>query len=246
MIRRPVHTFADNTLGVQFSVLVASRLDLVNGTIEDIHGAPASRIFFPPSAIEIEIVALPGGEANTAAGTGVQSVRIWTLGPAYEYTENVVTLNGTTPVAIPGGPYLRCNFLESETVGSDDYPAGAPVIVRATVGGEVLRRLPVGNNRSQDGGYTVPGDEIMKMASLLFALEDQQRGDIVRGFVEFRRSPLSPWIGADTLHTLAQLDPATRLAFPVPLALPARTDMRFSALATAQGVDIAAQMVFLF
>lgn len=229
-------------------ILASLRVGMANGVINDIHGAAAGRVFFPLTATEMEVVALAGGEQNTGAGTGVQTVRCFMLGPGYEYLEQVVTMNGITPVPIPGGPYLRGNYVQAETVGSTGTTEGGDIVIRATSGGEEIRRIVVGRNESQDGAYTTPAGSRTIIIAVGWALFNQKVNDVAGGFVQTRSSPTAPWFRlVDSITTLTEAIPAITIPFDnFETLLAPGHDLRISGLAAAINIDMGARLVLRY
>ena len=231
----------------QFALLTAGRTPMANAVVEDLHHATPARILFPATPVAMELVALAGGEANTALGTGVEAVRCWMLGPDYEHSEVIVATNGITPVVIPGGPYLRCNYLEADAVGSTGVTEGNDVVMQVSPGGSELKRLVVGRNESSDGGLTVDRDFSLSIQSIGWGLTDQKQTDLAIGFLEVRASQTAPWLRfADSGVVLSDLHPAETADFlgtALGLEVKPRSDIRISGLAAATDVNMNARLI---
>lgn len=104
----------------------------------------ASAYTYPPSAITMY---LSGSNGDTA------QILISGLDSAYLPISEVVTLNGTTPVATLK-QYLRVNNM-SVTVGSSTNPAGA-VYLKNQAGTATYAQINAGIGRTQMAIYTVP------------------------------------------------------------------------------------------
>lgn len=61
------------------------------------------------------MVAVSTNAQDSANGTGIRTIHIDTLDENYILTSQVVTLNGTTPVALTG-TILRVNYIHATTV----------------------------------------------------------------------------------------------------------------------------------
>mgnify|MGYP006921299728 CR=1 FL=1 len=103
---------------------------------------------------------LVSSSANDASGgTGARTVRVKGLDANYNPFEEVVTLNGTTPVALANTSVIAINKLKVVTAGSGGVNAGT--ITCRTVSGSVTKSSIGGanfSNQSQDFIYTVPAN----------------------------------------------------------------------------------------
>lgn len=96
---------------------------------------------YPLAATTMQIV------SSSASDTAV-AVRIFGLNAAYEPITEVVTLNGTTPVATIGS-YLRINSLVTVT-------GNAAGTITLSASGVTYGKINIGVGRSQMSLYTVP------------------------------------------------------------------------------------------
>lgn len=118
---------------------------------EDITSAGGLYVFMD-TASALEIVS--DSANDTAAGTGARSVTIMGLDASYKEVNQVVTLNGLTPVAVPL-PLLRVNRLVIATAGSGRTNAGT-ITCRRISDGLGQRTMPVGFGVSRASMYSVP------------------------------------------------------------------------------------------
>jgi hypothetical protein len=108
---------------------------------------------FQTSAQSLEI--LSSSANDTAAGTGARTVTMTLLDANYNQVTQTVTLNGTSVVAIPGGPYLRVNSLQVATAGSGYTNAGT-ITLRVASAGATQGVILIGTSIAQSSVYTVP------------------------------------------------------------------------------------------
>lgn len=85
---------------------------------------------FPEGTVNLELVSTSANDA--AAGTGAQIVEVIALNDDGNPVRNNIVPNGTTRVAIPGGPYRRVNRMRVLRAGSGETNAG-DISVRSTV-----------------------------------------------------------------------------------------------------------------
>lgn len=110
---------------------------------------------WPTGSIELQIVS--DSTSDTSAGTGARVIRV--VGTDIDYNEKVedVTLNGTTPVDIPGGAtWYRVNRIFLEGVGVSERNIGTIKVYDKAASTKVLAHMQPEEGVSVDGVYTVP------------------------------------------------------------------------------------------
>lgn len=140
--------------------------DIDTGTVpEDIW--PLGGVYsFLTVATALEI--LSSDVTDTAAGTGARTVLINGLDGNYDEVAQTVTMNGTTPVAIPT-PLLRINSIIIMSAGSGEVNAGN-ISVRTVVGSLVKAYMPLGVGISRSAIYTVPNGYTLVVNSMVFSI----------------------------------------------------------------------------
>lgn len=109
------------------------------------------------SALEL----VSSNTADSSAGTGARSVTVFGLDGNYVEVNQTITLNGTTPVAIPTS-LLRVNRLVITTAGSNKTNVG-DVTCRRTSDALVQRVMNAGFGVSRDAMYTVPAGHTLSV-----------------------------------------------------------------------------------
>jgi hypothetical protein len=114
-------------------------------------------------------------------------VRIDLLDASYVSSSVNVTMNGTTAVAVSGGPYLRANDMRiTGAVGSNETNVGN-ITLRVAGGGTIQSYMAAGKGRAQQAIYTVPAGRtayafhtktgvIRSLTSAAIEIELQTRG----------------------------------------------------------------------
>jgi hypothetical protein len=144
-------------------VALGNNPDVDNATAPEDVMSQGGLFTFPPSAAATEVVSSSAND--TAAGTGVQTIRVLGLDANYNEIQEDVSLNGTTPVALVN-QYLRVNSAFSLTSGSGHINAGT-ITVRQTVGPVTLIVIPIGYGQSRTSLYTVPAGYTLQVKSIL-------------------------------------------------------------------------------
>lgn len=107
---------------------------------------------WPTAAVAVQVLSTSALDA--AAGTGARTVRISGLDVAGVEIQEIVTLNGITPVNATL-PFWRINQLLCLTAGSTGFNQGT-ITVRTVVGATSLFAIPPLMGRGQTCIYTVP------------------------------------------------------------------------------------------
>ena len=198
---------------------------------EDAWPGPTDRVPRPTSAQSLEVVS--GSADNAGGGTGIQRVRVRLLDSSYVESEVTVILNGTTPVAIPGGPWIRTNGMETLIAGSYGFAEGAEIDLRETGSGDVWSRIEVDSNQDRSAVRTVPDGKVALAYSWALEMRSRSTGDVLTGSFDYQPSG-GAWLEIDASP---DLDPD---AFPRyerllrgSVSIPSRADVRVSVRADA-------------
>ena len=157
---------------------VVSRHTSVGTDFEDIWGG-SSDFVFPTAAESWEVVS--DNANDSAAGTGARTVTINSLAADYsEQSPETVSLNGTTPVAIPG-THFRPNNLASTralfcaTAGSSNTNEGT-ITLRVAGGGNPRAYILPGAGINEDGLVTAPLNKTLLSLKVILGWGKNQDG----------------------------------------------------------------------
>jgi len=142
----------------------------VSATEEDLWDVGGSLVY-PTAAETWEIVS--DNTADTSAGTGARTVLVQCLDDEYNELDEILTLNGTTPVTFVGTDAFRFRRALVLTAGSGNINAGN-ITIRVASAGANRGRVLAGNGNSLDGHYTVPAG---KTAFLVFVYSNINKND---------------------------------------------------------------------
>ena len=115
-------------------------------------------INLPGTGIQMQVVS--SSIADTALGTGVQSVKITYLDNSYAEKSTVVTMNGTGAVNTTPTDILRVNSFRVETAGTNGKAAGN-ISLQSVGGGTIYSYISVGYTRARNSSYTVPAGKTL-------------------------------------------------------------------------------------
>lgn len=141
-------------------VKIIGRCSDVDNVLRDTWDGPTPLYVFPAAPMQMQIVSTAAGD--TAAGAGVRTVRLYYLDANYVERQEVLTLNGVTPVLTTATNILRVNKMHAGSVGANGVASGA--ITLASVGGATTYSLmAAGRNFARQAIYTVPEGKILQI-----------------------------------------------------------------------------------
>lgn len=129
---------------------------------EDIWNGGGEYTGFPTGVVET-IDVLSSDAADTLAGTGLRSIRLFGQLAGIEQTEDV-NLNGVTPVTTTK-QWDRMGRIRGLTVGSNKFNAGLITARHTTTVSNVFAIMPIGTNRTQIAAGTVPANKTLFLKS---------------------------------------------------------------------------------
>ena len=121
---------------------------------------------YPSAEVMLEVVSASAND--TAAGTGARTVSVSGLDKQYSEIAQTVTLNGTTPVALPV-PMLRINAMVVMSTGSACVNAG-DLTLRDAGAGTMRSHIAAGYSISRNAIYTVPAGHTLQITSMVFCI----------------------------------------------------------------------------
>lgn len=105
------------------------------------------------------------------------------LDGSYTPSSVTVSLNGTTPVAIPGS-WLRINGAVIASAGSSRVNAG-DVVIRVAGGGSIISTIPAGMGIQRQAIYTVPAGHTLAIRRFLLSI-NRTSGTTINGHIDYR------------------------------------------------------------
>lgn len=224
---------------------IAGRKDNIdNTTLDDISQVPATTIVPNPGGIQLELVSSSAND--TIAGTGAQQVEIHYLDVDGLEQNEIVDMNGVTPVNTVAVDIDRIQWIHVHRLGAGaTETAQGNIDLRDTTGATIFERIVAGGNQSLNAHYHIPADKTgyllgWQVSALAFAVDFRLRATVQR----FGRT-LIP--GVFLFQDAIVIDVGTSgwIPYLVPLRCPANSEVKISALSTAAGGDGGAQFGIL-
>lgn len=190
---------------------------------------------WPTAAQTVAIVSDSAADDGAPAGTGAQTFHIFGLDANYDLVDEVVTLDGTTPVNTTLA-YLRVHRGRVETAGTAGSNVGN-VSASQNVSALTLFNIRPDTGQTVLGIYTVPRDHVLLATRIFGSIGRAQStsGEFefrVRGFGGAFRTTAYGGLNS-TGSTWVSID------FPLPpVQIPGRTDIEIRASTSANGSDV--------
>ena len=173
--------------------------------------------------------------ADTAAGTGARTIRIYGLDANYDETMADVVLNGTTDVETSVA-FLRIYRMKVLTAGSGGANAGN-ITATAQVDSTVSAQISIGNNQTLMALYTVPNGYRALMVSFYVSALKQTSGAAELTIWQRDYGGVFQLKHVQAIHTQGMT--SYRHEYSMPRELEEKTDIICRAGATANNMDIA-------
>jgi hypothetical protein len=187
---------------------------------------------FQSSAQSLEVLS---SDANdTSAGTGARTITL--IGQDANHVEQtqVITLNGTTPVAITGS-WLRVYRCSVTTAGSGAVNAGT-ITVRIASAGATLLVVGAGNGQTLMAVYTTPAGYTGYMIRYYASLNTATPGTTVSMDVRLFTKPGGGVVNLK--HQQASLSGFFQYNFGAPFKISEKTDIYLNASTSANNCDV--------
>jgi hypothetical protein len=201
-----------------------------------------SLITFPAAALQMTVSSTSAND--TAAGTGARTVVVQGLDANYNEVTETVTLNGQTAVTMSAS-LLRVNYAYVATAGSGNSAAGDIYIGTGTVTAGVPATtydiIKFDYNTTTTGSYTVPAGYTAYVSQGLFSTGQPSGTTQVQGRLLTR--------GLNNIRMTAAIttlnNGVANYVFEYPLAVPEKTTIEATAIASANNNAVSSMFVIL-
>lgn len=127
---------------------------------DDIWGGSGRYVFFPTAGVLIDIVSTADSD-NGATATGALTVIVQGLDENWDFVEELVTMNGTTPVTTMTTTFVRLFRAFVQIAGANETNDGAITAYARSTGsgvtaGDVGIYITVDSGQTQQCIYTIP------------------------------------------------------------------------------------------
>lgn len=123
---------------------------------DDVWEGTAATCPFPDQIVGEQFTLVSTSTLDAAAGTGVRSVDVHGLDIAGNPQDEIVILNGTTPVSTVRTDWRFCQAIHGETWGTLGYAAGTISLYRAGDATRIYNVIKIGGNMSLNSSRMVP------------------------------------------------------------------------------------------
>jgi len=150
----------------------------VSSSISDIWAGSSGSTTYPflTSASTLQIVSDSASDA--AAGTGARTVTLTLLDINFNQYTVTVTMNGTTPVTVPGGQYFRVNQMIVATAGSTLQNVGN-ISLQTSGGATTIGYILAATGVAQSSVYTAPAGSTLYLTKIAISIDEPLSGNYV-------------------------------------------------------------------
>jgi len=207
----------------------------VGATEEDIWTIGGQYVF-PSTGMGMQVIS--GSANDTAAGSGLRTIRVNYLTDTYAAASEVVTLSGTTAVPLVATNIFRVNSIRVATAGSTNVAAG-DINCTNTTGAVVYRSITAGYTRGRGAIYTVPLGKTLYITTIHVSSGFTTAGKVVRWTGRANYDDSSNTIlavGTFMAHFEAMTeDTSDTRELVIPMRIPATCDVKLSAVSNGAG-----------
>jgi hypothetical protein len=222
---------------------------LSNGTYEDVWPG-SSNYPWPTTAAKIKVAS--SHAADTSAGLGLRSVEIHGLSATGADQEEIINLNGTTPVE-SALSYIRVNLIHNEEVGTYGGSHQGDIEIRVTnatfANGDLLGKLEgnegaagssvqYGFGEAQNGFFTVPLGKVAYITRLEVIPNASKAIDIVLYEREGILTTSAPFLPRRELWAADNITSPIEKTFQSHIKIKGLTDVWFRAEGSAGTAEV--------
>jgi hypothetical protein len=196
-------------------------------------------IYAFPSTAGYQMSVASSSSIDSATGAGTQQVRIGYLDSAYAEQSEVLTLAGTTTVNTVATNIARIQNFRCYITGSSGCADGNIFLSIAT-GSTVYGRISPLMTKARTMVWTVPANKTLYVTSIAFSVVSGSKQAMVRfvtraTYDDASARALTEGIFFMPYHEVVLQDNSFFRILEVPTKLPARTDLKVSALSDQAG-----------
>lgn len=211
------------------------RVDLWEGSLSAY--GPSTTYVFPTVAQQMTIISTSAND--TLAGTGIQKVMIHYLDANYAVQTETVNMNGLAAVNTVATNILRINSVHAVQVGTGGAAAGN-IALTNTAQTITYAFINTGGNTARQAVYTVPAG-VTGYISHWQASSGSSGAHFCQTTLRATTHDGVLWPGVFLVHDeTGTQNSGTVMNFPIPITIPAMTDVKLSAISDGGAANVIA------
>lgn len=231
---------------VQFFNAQGTRLSVSTATGgDDVWSGTATTIPIPASAgVGMSVVSTSANDIG--GGTGVQTIEVHYIDASGNVKEEIITMNGVTPVNTIATNIRFVNDMYTQTVGTGGAGAAGTIIIyllgSATT---IYTQINIGHFRHSNTSRMVPAGKVLLLESLAVSGGASAGGKSAQ--INLRTTshhglllPVSPNPVWPKEAIILVFNSAQTIAFPTPIIVPSFALVKCTSFATGAGADVSA------
>ena len=231
-----------NVPGMKSYSIPGRKDGLSSSVLDDLSEVPSTTVVQEPGGIQLEVVS---SDANdTILGTGTRSIEMYYLDSNGLEQQEIVELNGTTPVNTVATDIDYVQWFHTQTVGSGGVADGN-LSIRSVGGATTYEYITSGGNQSLAAKFKIPSDKIGYVIGWQASGFTQKIDMRLRATVDRFGRTLLP--GIFLFQDIAVLKDSTSgwIPFNIPLKMPSNSVVKMSGISSLAGGDGAGQFDIL-
>jgi len=177
---------------------------------------------------------------DESATSGGHAVEVTALDGNYAEIREIVILNGTTVVPTVGTSFYRINVFRVIAAGANKKPTGA-ITIRHISDTPVYSYISAGYTRARNGAYTVPAGKTLYINNYIggYATTGSPNKEFARITSTMNIDPTTQFRSDNLFYPFTDIviqNSMVTIEFKCPTKIPAKTDIRIIANATANGI----------
>jgi len=149
-----------NVSGAKIHTIPGYKNGISSTVLDDITQIPNTTTIVDPGGLQLEVVSSSANDDGDPVGTGVRTLELHYLDSSGDEQEEIITLNGTTPVITTSTDINEIQWLHTLTVGTNGVATGNIVIRTIGGGGIDYEYISAGSNQSLSCHYHIPNNKI--------------------------------------------------------------------------------------
>lgn len=210
----------------------------VDNLYEDIWVVGGTYVFPPTPGIQVRFVSTSNDDI--AGGAGVRTIKLTYLDyPTMDERTEIVTMNGTVGVSTSATNIYRIQYYQTMTAGTYLVASGN---IDCVNGSTIYGRIGTGLNLTRKAIWTVPNGKTAYLSAWNaggVTATGTHYGDFILRSTSTLDGTLTSGIFQIKDVTLLQ-NGSDNFAFPIPIKIPAKADIKISVISDASNADLIA------
>lgn len=200
----------------------------IGGSEEHVWGAGGDYTGFFTTAQSVRVKA-GGNAADTAAGAGARTVKVFGLDANYELAEDTLTLAGTSASASSSVQFTRVYRSRVETTGTYGASNTGAIDIEGVSASAVCSHINAGYGQSTQSHFTIPVGYVGFLTRVVIVADPSNTAEVflrIRAGADVTSAPFTPSRAGSVWYNIGGV---ASVDYDSPVRLPEKTDIYFTA-----------------